>query len=57
MKNVENIIVWAGSFYGNGDKHLDIWADVSEEENIEKKSVFFNMVIIFLGDDRRLYIS
>ena len=34
MKNAESFIVWTGNVYGDGDRYLDIWTDVSEAEAI-----------------------
>ena len=32
MKNAESFIVWAGNVYGDWDRCLDIWTDVSEKK-------------------------
>ncbi len=32
MKNAESFIVWTGNVYGDRDRCLDIWTDVSEKK-------------------------
>ena len=57
MKNAESFIVWAGNVYGDWDRWLDIWADVSEAEGTEEKAIFFDVVNVFMDNDRGIYIS
>ena len=57
MKNAESFIVWAGNVYGDWDRGLDIWADVSEAEGTEEKAIFFDVVNVFMDNDRGIYIS
>lgn len=57
MKNAESFIVWAGNVYGDWDRCLDIWTDVSEAEGTEEKAIFFDVVNVFMDNDRGIYIS
>lgn len=57
MKNAESFIVWTGNVYGDWDRCLDIWADVSEAEGTEEKAIFFDVVNVFMDNDRDIYIS
>lgn len=57
MKNAESFIVWTGNVYGDWDRYLDIWADVSEAEGTEEKAIFFDVVNVFMDNDRGIYIS
>lgn len=57
MKNAESFIVWTGNVYGDWDRCLDIWTDVSEAEGTEEKSIFFDVVNVFMDNDRGIYIS
>ena len=57
MKNAESFIVWTGNVYGDWDRYLDIWADVSEAEGAEEKAIFFDVVNVFMDNDRGIYIS
>ena len=57
MKNAESFIVWTGNIYGDGDRYPDIWADVSEAEGAEEKAIFFDVVNVFMDNDRGIYIS
>lgn len=57
MKNAESFIVWTGNVYGDWDRRLDIWADVSEAEGTEEKAIFFDVVNVFMDNDRGIYIS
>ena len=57
MKNAESLIVWTGNVYGDWDRCLDNWADVSEAEGTEEKAIFFDVVYVFMDNDRGIYIS
>ncbi len=57
MKNAESFIVWTGNVYGDRDRCLDIWTDVSEAEGTEEKAIFFDVVNVFMDNDRGIYIS
>ena len=57
MKNAESFIEWTGNAYGDGDRCLDIWTDVSEAEGTEEKAIFFDVVNVFMDNDRGIYIS
>ena len=57
MKNAESFIVWTGNVYGDWDRCLDIWTDVSEAEGAEEKAIFFDVVNVFMDNDRGIYIS
>ena len=57
MKNAESFIVWTGNVYGDWDRCLDIWTDVSETEGTEEKAIFFDVVNVFMDNDRGIYIS
>lgn len=41
MKNAKSFIVWTGNVYGDWDRCLDIWTDVSEAEDIGKEALYF----------------
>lgn len=57
MKNAESFIVWTGNVYGDWDRCLDIWTNVSEAEGTEEKAIFFDVVNVFMDNDRGIYIS
>ena len=57
MKNAESLIVWTGNVYADCDTSLDIWPDVSEAEGTEEKAIFFDVVNVFMDNDRGIYIS
>ena len=45
MKNAESFIVWTGNVYGDWDRCLDIWTNVSEAEAIGKAVSYTHLTL------------
>ena len=39
------------------EKDKTVWTDVSEAEGTEEKAIFFDVVNVFMDNDRGIYIS